>query len=27
VVGMLLQLIGTWPGCCEAIGIIPQSMG
>jgi hypothetical protein len=27
VIGMVLQLIGTWPGCCEAIGIIPQSMG
>ncbi len=27
VVGMLLQLAGTWPGCCRAIGIIPQSMG
>ncbi len=27
VVGMILQLAGTWPGCCTAIGIIPQSMG
>ena len=27
VVGMLLQLAGTWPGCCSAIGVIPQSMG
>jgi hypothetical protein len=27
VIGMVLQLIGTWPGCCAAIGIIPQSMG
>ena len=27
VIGMLLQLIGTWPGCCSAIGIIPQSVG
>jgi hypothetical protein len=27
VFGMLLQLAGTWPGCCTAIGIIPQSLG
>ncbi len=27
VVGMLLQLAGTWPGCCSSLGIIPQSMG
>jgi hypothetical protein len=27
VVGMLLQLAGTWPGCCAAIGITPQSLG
>ena len=27
VVGMVLQLAGTWPGCCAAIGIIPQSLG
>jgi hypothetical protein len=27
VIGMLLQLAGTWPGCCAAIGVIPQSMG
>lgn len=27
VVGMLLQLVGTWPGCCAAIGIVPQTLG
>ena len=27
VIGMVLQLAGTWPGCCAAIGIIPQSLG
>jgi hypothetical protein len=27
IVGMLLQLAGTWPGCCAFIGIIPQSLG
>jgi hypothetical protein len=27
VIGMLLQLAGTWPGCCAAIGVVPQSMG
>ena len=27
VIGMLLQLAGTWPDCCAAIGVIPQSMG
>jgi hypothetical protein len=25
--GMVLQLAGSWPGCCEFIGIIPQSLG
>jgi hypothetical protein len=24
---MILQLAGAWPGCCRAIGIIPQSVG
>jgi hypothetical protein len=27
LVGMTLQLLGTWPGCCSSIGIIPQSLG
>jgi len=27
LLGMVLQLAGTWPGCCAAIGIVPQSMG
>ena len=27
VIGMVLQLAGTWPGCCAAIGIVPQSLG
>ena len=27
IVGMILQLAGAWPGCCRAIGIIPQSVG
>lgn len=27
VVGMALQLAGTWPGCCAWIGIVPQSLG
>ena len=25
--GMVLQLAGSWPGCCAFIGIIPQSLG
>jgi hypothetical protein len=27
IFGMVLQLAGSWPGCCSAIGIVPQSMG
>jgi hypothetical protein len=27
IFGMILQLAGAWPGCCRAIGIIPQSVG
>jgi hypothetical protein len=27
IFGMILQLAGAWPGCCSAIGIIPQSVG
>lgn len=25
--GMVLQLAGTWPGCCIFIGIVPQPSG
>ncbi len=27
IIGMVLQLLGTWPGCCASIGIVPQSLG
>ena len=27
VIGIVLQLLGTWPGCCPPIGIVPQSFG
>jgi hypothetical protein len=27
IAGMVLQLLGAWPGCCAFIGIIPQSLG
>jgi hypothetical protein len=27
IAGMILQLLGVWPGCCAFIGIIPQSLG
>ena len=27
IFGMVMQLLGTWPGCCAAIGIVPQSLG
>src|SRR5262249_9224947 len=27
IAGMVLQLLGAWPGCCASIGIIPQSLG
>jgi len=27
IAGMVLQLLGAWPGCCTFIGIIPQSLG
>jgi hypothetical protein len=26
IVGMMPQLLGTWPGCRSFIGIIPQSL-
>ena len=27
LIGIVLQLLGTWPGCCSSIGIVPQSLG
>ncbi len=24
LIGSALQLVGTWPGCCSALGIVPQ---
>jgi hypothetical protein len=25
IVGTALQILGTWPGCCQAWGIVPQA--